>query len=527
MNRRSRSKTGRAIAAVAITAIVAVAAGTSATARLRTAASDNTSFDPKGVLRWATDLTGAGLPVYDPAKMRIADTGVVLGQLLYDSLLRTQPDGSLKPALAKSATIVDPQTIRVVLRPGLKFQDGTALDAAAVSFTILRNRDADSVAFPALIKDVASVDVVDPVNLTIHLSKPEAGAFYPLLAGITTMPVSPAAVQKGDPDPVTNPMGAGPFRVKEYTPEQHLLFTKSSTYWDAKHIKLAGIEYVQAPTGPPAINDLRAGSVDVIGSDLTQLQALTGGGIRTAVASSGTSLLWFQLCKTQKPLDDVRVRQALNYALDRNAINAGLAVGRGEPAWSLVPKGNAVFNPDLDKYYAYNPKKARALLAAAGFSKGLTLTLIASPGISGPLAEIAQQNWKKVGIDLQIVPSTNIVQDFFNDHKSNMGAASVVRSGLDALQFIYTPGHLGDVCDYEDATLTGKINELSALPSTDPRATQLWQEAQRFVITNALSVYALWLPAVIAYNGDRVGGVRIVFPGVSAYPDFLSAYVKK
>jgi len=217
----------------------------------------------------------------------------------------------------------------------------------------------------------------------------------------------------------------------------------------------------------------------------------------------------------------------LNYALNRDALNAALASGKGEPAWSVVPKVSSVFAPGLDKYYAYNPAKAKKLLAEAGLSAGTQLTLIPSPGISGQLSEIAQQDWKKVGIDVSILPSVNIVQDFFIDHKSNMGAASVVRSGLDAVQSIYTPGHLGDACSYEDPTLTAKINQLASMSSTDPQYKQVWQDTQDFVIKNALSVYGLWLPAVIAYNGDKVGGIKVVFPGVTASPDFFSAYVKK
>jgi peptide/nickel transport system substrate-binding protein len=515
----------RVAGALAIcTALVSASVTTSAAT---THSAKQPAYDPKGVLRYATDLTGAGLPVYDPVKMTVSDSGTVLGQLLYDTLLRAQPDGSLQPELAKSATIDDPQTITVTLKPGLEFQDGTPLDAKAVAFTILRNRDASSVAFPSQIKDVASVDVVNPATLTIRLTKAESGAFYPLLGGLATMPVSPTAVQKGDPNPITNPMGAGPFKVSDYVPEQHLTLTKSPTYWNAKNIKLGGVQYVQAPTGPQAINNLRAGSVDVIGSDISQLDSLSGGGIKTAVASSATSLLWFQLCKTQKPLDDPRVRQALNYGLDRNAVNVGLAGGKGEPAWSLVPGSSALYASDLDNYYAYNPKKAKKLLKEAGYGDGLQLTLIPSPGISGQLAEIAQQSWKKAGIDVSIVPSTNIVQDFFVDHKTNMAAASVVRSGLDAIQSIYTPGHLGDVCDYQDPTLTAKINQLASMSVTDPQYKQVWQEAQDFVIKNALSVYGLWLPAVIAYSSDRVDGIKVVFPGVTAYPDFFSAYVKK
>jgi len=485
------------------------------------------AYDPKGVLRWATDLSGAGAPVFDPVEMTVSDSGTALGQLLYDTLLRKQPDGSLTPQLAAKATIDDPQTLTVALREGVKFQDGTPLDAAALAFTILRNRDTTSLAFAPQIHDVTAVDVVDPTTVRIHLSKPEAGAFYPLLAGLATMPVSPTAVKRNDPNPITNPLGAGPFRVTGYDELQRLELTRSPSYWNAKQIKLGGIEYVNAPTGPTAVNSLQAGTVDVIGSDVSQVPGLEGGKIKIATASSPTSLLWFPLCKNKPPLDDARVRQALNYALDRDAINEGLAEGKGTPAWSLVPPASALFASDLDEHYAHNPKKARKLLKQAGHPDGVKLTIIPSPGLGVPLAEIAQQSWGEAGIDVEILPSTNIVQDLFVNQNANMGSATVVRGGLDALQTIYTPGNLGDLCNYENPELTAMINELASLPSTDPAYAQKWKEAQQFVIDNALSVYGVWLPAVIAYDSDRLGGVQIAFPGVSPYPDFFRAYVKK
>jgi peptide/nickel transport system substrate-binding protein len=532
LTRSRRPLVPAAAIVVVVGALASCSSGTAKPGSTTTGSGASTSagtagFDPNGTLRFAFDLTGAGVPVFDPAKVTVYDSAVVLGQMLYDSLLRQQPDGSLTPALATSATVVDPETISVTLRPGVMFQDGTPLNADALKFTILRNADAKSTAFPAPINDVSSVDVDSDVAVTIHLTKPEAGAFYPLLAGLATMPVSPAAVQRNDPNPVTNPLGAGPFRVKEYVPEQHLLLVKSPTYWDAKDIKLGGVEYVQEQVGSPAaINALKAGAVDVIGSDLSQLGALSGGGIQTSIASSPTSLLWFQVCKIRKPLDDVRVRQALNYGLDKNAINQALAGGRGEPAWALVPKASNLFPADLDNHYAYDPAKARSLLAQAGYAKGLTLTLISSPGISVNLAEIAQQEWKQIGVNLVIKPSANMVTDVYVSHKADVSSSSVVRSGIDALNSIYTPGHLGDLCGYQDPTLTSLINQISALPSTDPQAIQLWHQAQNFVIDNALSIWGVWLPTVVAYNGNHVGGIQTVFLGVTAYPDFLTAYVK-
>ena len=181
-------------------------------------ATSSASYNPNGVMKYALDLS---LPVeFDPVKATIDDTGNMLGQLLDDSLLRPHPNGSLSPELATAATIVDPSTIAIKLRSGVQFQDGTPLNAAAVKFTILRNSASSSVAFPAPIHDVASIDLTGDLGLTIHLSQPDAGAFYPLLADMSTMPVSPTAVAKNDPNPVTNPLGAGPFRVKAVRPRR-------------------------------------------------------------------------------------------------------------------------------------------------------------------------------------------------------------------------------------------------------------------------------------------------------------------
>jgi hypothetical protein len=83
------------------------------------------------------------------------------------------------------------------------------------------------------------------------------------------------------------------------------------------------------------------------------------------------------------------------------------------------------------------------------------------------------------------------------------------------------------VCDFQDPQLTATIEKLATLPSNDPQAKQLWADAQQFVSKNALSIYGLWLPAVLGYDSTKVGGVKVTFPGVSPYPDFFSAYVKK
>jgi peptide/nickel transport system substrate-binding protein len=495
----------------------------------KSSSSSAASYNPNGVMNFAFDLS---LPIaFDPTKETIDDTGNLIGQLVDDSLLREQPDGSLAPELATSATIVDPQTISIKLRPGVSFQDGTPLNAAAVKFTILRNSASTSVAFPAPIHDVTSIDLNGNLGLTIHLSQPEAGAFFPLLADMSTMPLSPAAVARNDPNPVTNPLGAGPFRVKQYVPNQTLLLVKNKTYWNAKNIKLGGINFLNESSNTPApINALRSGQVDAISSNITQLGALKGGDIKTSLAAGTTSKLYFPLCDTKGPLANVRVRQALSYALNRKAIDQALVQGKGELAWGLVPSSSNLFPSNLNNYYAYNPAKAKKLLAQAGYAKGLTLTM--APGVSTDLQQmalIAQQDWKKIGVTLQLstVPPATYVQDVFVNHLYSLTDADVVRNGLDAISFIYTPGHLGDLCNYDNPALDAMVTKMSGLAQTDPQYIALWKQAQEFIVKNALAVWAVWLPTVVAYNSNRVGGIETVFPGVTAYPDFFTAYVKK
>ena len=490
----------------------------------------NASYDATGVLRFGLDLSEGELP-FDPTRATNADIGDMLGQLLDDSLLRRQPDGSLAPALATAAVIINPQTISVTLRPGVTFQDGTPLDAAAVKFTLLRNSAEENVVFSAPIHDIASVDLTGDLSLTIHLSKPDAGAFYPSLADLTTMPVSPTAVRRNNPNPVANPLGAGPFRVKEYVPGQSLMLVKNADYWDAKDIRLGGIDFVNEPSsGPAAIDALKAGTVDAITSDVSELGGLTGDNIQTSIASSLTAKEYFPLCATSGPLRDLRVRQALSFALDRNAINQAIAQGRGEPAWALVPSANSLYSTDLTGYYAYNPTKAKQLLTAAGYAKGLNLTMV--PGLSGDLQRLAlivQQEWKAIGVNLTLrtLSPATYVQDVFINHVANLTDANVVTSGVDAISFIFTPGHLGDMCSYNSPQLDSMVAQMGGLAPTDPRYVQLWKQAQDFIVRNALQVWAIWLPTVIAYNGARVGDVETVFPGVTAYPDFFTAYIKK
>ena len=328
---------------------------------------------------------------------------------MYDSLLRAQTDGTLTPGLAKSATVVDPQTITIELNPGIKFSDGTPLDADAVKFSILRNvASKNAAAFGSELQQVDTITVSSPTSLTIHLKTPVAGVFYTFLARGETAVVSPTAVNSGV-DLSTHPVGAGPFLVQSVVPEVMVRMVKNPTYFQAVQVKLAGIDYINVLLDGQA-TAMKSGAVDAIDNlQIVTANQIPGAGLTVKTAQSDSIQVWSPLCKKNPPLSDVRVRQALNYGIDRDAINNVVFGGKSSPLWGLYGTNNPLYDPTLKDYYKYDVAKAKQLLAAAGYANGFKLTFLTTPGDSQKVSEIVQQQWKQIGVDLTLQPSTNIV----------------------------------------------------------------------------------------------------------------------
>jgi len=489
--------------------------------------------DPRGVVRWGADLSGAqtGATMFDPFQSRIRTADLDEQWLIYGSLLRQTPDRELVPELAESATIVDPQTIEVVLREGVVFSDGTPFDAEAVKAGIERNMSAPPprAQFRAELNDVAAIEVTGPRSLTLRLSRPTAGAVYSLLAGQETFIVSPAAVAAGA-DLNAEPVGAGPFVLETYEPERRLVYAKNERYWNAADVRLAGIEFVHVPGGPARVNALRSGAVDIVQVSLNDLPALRGSEYEVSAETSESSWLWMPVCKAQPPLSDVRVRRALNMGLDRDAIIASLLEGEGEPAWGLWPEGSPYFHEGLRERYAYDPDQARALLAEAGYGDGFTVTVmpIANDPIAGRWAEVAQAQWRDIGVDVELVPSSNFVNDLYIDNRAQMGALAAAGGGLNQIAGPYRKGSSGNLCQYDNPALNELMARLASVPDGSPEAVQAWKEAQDLVVGEALSIFGAFVPRVFAWDPDVAADVEFVIHagGISAVPEFTGMYAK-
>ena len=469
------------------------------------AASSNKSG---GVLKIPYDLTAFGGAKWDPTTPTNPDIWYAQ-QWIYDSLLRQNADGSYSPGLAKSATATDPQTVVIELKPGIKFSDGTPLDADAVKFSIERTIAAKNVgAVRAELNEVESVTVDSPTKLTIKLKTPIAGQFYNLLSQGETFVVSPTAVNSGTPLD-QKPVGAGPFVLESYTPEQKAVFKKNPNYFEKDKIKLSGVELIQttqAGVDPQApINSLLDGITNAAQmAGLSGTEALTSGGIKVDVKPSETTAIYTALCKSKPPFDNLKVRQAINYAVDRDQINQLLYQGTSQPMWGHWTKDSAYFNPKLDGYYAYNPKKAKKLLKEAGV-ENLTYDMYSNltPDTTR-VGDIIKEQMAAAGITVNLVSTTNIVQDFFTDAKAPASLIPLRRAGLDKVTRNLTLGSIGDTCGYDDPKLNAYVAKLRELGAGSTEYAKTWQAMDEYIVKNALHQLLIWSPSVNAYNPDEV-----------------------
>lgn len=483
------------------------------------------AVDPDGVLRLGFDLTSLKM---DPI-LANAPTEFYIHYMMFDTLLRQKEDGTYEPGLARSADIQDPSTLKVTLKPGRTFQDGTPVDAAAVKFTIDRNVAANAGrAFRvAELSQIASVEVVSPTELTIKLKTPIAGSFYNLLAHNETMPISPAAAAAGKNFDAA-PVGAGPFRFESFNASDRLKLVKWDDYPEADDIRLAGVDIVHV-TAQSGLNALRSKTIDAITISQDQVPQV-GGVAKTRTKSSPDSVLWVSLqCEAFPQLADVRVRKALNFATDKDELNQQLYDGEAEPMSQFWTKESKYYNKDIADAYDYDVEKAKKLLAEAGVPNlELSMATTAGAPIIGQVPEILQQQWSKAGIKLEIVATQNSVTDYYVGKKMASIPTPQTRFWTDKITRNFVPGSVGNTCDPKDPAFTTLVQELRGLEPASDEAIELWQEISEYLSDNALGVWGLMTTVSNAWLDERVGNITWRANQVgNLIPDARHVFIKK
>jgi peptide/nickel transport system substrate-binding protein len=451
-----------------------------------------------GILTVGQDISGLVNPVeFDPQQFTDDSGFFPYDWPVYGGLLRETTSGSLVPDLASKVTVPTPSSIDITVRPNVIFSDGATFNAAAVKAGFEHNlANPHGGAWPGPMYDISSIEVTGTDSLVLNFSQPVASAFYPYLADEESFISSPDTKSAGIPN--DSVVGAGPFLIKAYSPGEKLVLVKNPHYWNAKSIKLSGITFVDVAPGPQQIDTLESGQVQAeVGLPTTDIPTLKGNSsLQTNSTFADAGYNYLPVCKSSGPLANLQVREALNDAINRKAINKALLYGEGQPAWSIFPSSSTYYDSRLTGYYAYNPKKAKQLLAQAGYPHGFSTTLMPLPEPAmSQLATVLQNEWKQVGVAVQIVQTSNYVTDLYTDHGAAMGLNPEGEPGLQKVAQ-YIPGTLGDICNYSSPTLTSLYQQLQALPPNSPQLKTVWDNVQQFIAANALSIYVNYAPLV-------------------------------
>lgn len=339
-------------------------------------------------------------PILDPTAGAAAAIDEIVYANVFEGLTRFGPDGAIEPALAESWEIA-PDGLSWVfhLHEGVTFHDGTPLTAEDVVFSFDRAMAEGSLnAQKQLFEGINEVTAIDDTTVEIGLDAPKGSLLFNLAWGDAVI-VSPASADGNGQKPV----GTGPFRFSSWVQGDRIVLERNPDYWGTPaNLDKVTFRFIADPTA--AFAAMMAGDVDVFPNfpapeNLAQFsadprfQVLIG-------STEGETIM--AINNARKPFDDVRVREALAHAIDRKAIIDGAMFGYGTPIGSHFAPHNPAF-VDLTGLSAYDPARAKELLAEAGVS-GLTPTLVLPPpSYARRGGEIIASQLRAVGIEPRIV----------------------------------------------------------------------------------------------------------------------------
>ncbi|AEA24887.1 ABC-type transporter, periplasmic subunit [Pseudonocardia dioxanivorans CB1190] len=342
---------------------------------------------------------------FDPTRQNanLAALGV------YDSLLKLMPDGSAQPYLAKSmSTSDDGTTWTLGLREGVRFSDGTPLDANAV--VVNTQRHIDKAASPAHVyaMQIASMTAVDPLTVRFTLKAP-LGDFptvfaQPLSSGTLGMIISPAALTRYGDDIGNHPVGAGPFVLTSWVRDNKMELVRNPDYWQQGKPYLDGVEIRPLPDTDSRYTTMTNGDVDMINGGFNQelVRAFTNPDLRVYYGpGSGGVLNYFNV--TKAPFDDPRMRAAAVAAMDPQALGASFFSNQLVAADSLFDGSTRWHTPAAsDAYPRYDQARAKDLVAQYVASGGDPTFSYFTDRSSVPLGEFVQASMAAVGVTVHV-----------------------------------------------------------------------------------------------------------------------------
>jgi len=353
----------------------------------------------KGTLRFGYTT---GTTSFDPARSSSGGDRALLLPV-YDRLVQLSNQGEPQPMLATKWEFTrNGAELVLTLRQGVTFQDGTSVDAEAVKANLDRFRTLPESTQRSALRAITDVRVVDASHVAIDCNN-GCGGLIQTLGDTAGMMVSPKAF--ANPDLGSHPVGAGAYTLTEYRPGTRAVYKAVKNYYDPANQPFDGIEITVFADDATRLNALRSGQIDMTLLRPYQVAEAKAAKLNV-VGSRGAIWYYMGMNMNRGKFTDIRVRQALNYAIDKKQISESLLAGYCKPSDQPIREGVLGFAKQTPKVvYPYDPAKAKQLLVEAGLGKGFEFNAVVyNIPLFVQIAEALQAQFAQVNVKMNLQP---------------------------------------------------------------------------------------------------------------------------
>ena len=453
----------------------------------------------------------------DPHEAKAAGTREVLFNI-YEGLVKPDENGDLKPALATEWFISDDATVYTfTLRDGVKFHDGSVVTAEDIKYSLERCMDEKTESYQKSLSAIKSIEITDPSHLVITLSQADSE----FLTQLTTS-VIPAA----NTDTKGNPVGTGPYVFVSRAPQENVILSKFEEYWDpegAAHIDDVTLK-IESDNSAITLG-MQAGSIDMFCRLTTEMYDQLSESSDIAIDEGTMNLVVAMYLNNKvKPFDDVKVRQAMNYACDVKQIMDIVFDGKGEQIGSsMFPAFTKYYDESLNQTYATDTEKAKELLKEAGYENGFTFTATVPSNYQQyiDMATILKEQYAAVGVTMEIQPIewNSWLSDVYGNREFEATIVGVDASTLAASALLsrFESSAHNNFINFNSAEYDAAYAEAQSAID-DHEKTASYKKCVEVLNAEAANVYIMDMPSFVALNKK--------YTGYTFYPLYVQNFAK-
>jgi peptide/nickel transport system substrate-binding protein len=470
-----------------------------------------------GGLTWVMDQIS--WPTLDPAQAAFRGTDQPIASLIYGNLFMVGPNNTYQPGLAASyKQSADLKTFTMTLRPNVKFQDGTPFNAAAVKASLDRDLDPkNNCSCLQFLKSVKSVTTPSDLEVQLDFSQPNGTILAALSSSAASYVPSPTAVAKEGKDFGQQPVGAGPFKVVNNAVDSSISMQSWPDYWDSQNVHTKNIKIMAETDRGSEWATLQSGGAQILslpfGDPNTEKQAKSDANLNVQNALGYSNLVYLNPGKA--PFDDLKARQALQYATDASTISASLYYNLNPATGHLAAGGQAGYpKGKVPNFPSFDLAKAKSLVNEIG---GLSFTVNAGNTPENvQLAEALKKQWASAGINAtinQLSSTAGISALQAGNFQAAISAYSSQPNALGALSNVIACPSLFNpkFCDQQ---INKYLSDAAQTPDLNQQADLVGNAEARAIVDDAAFIPLFEVPQIVI---SQKGVKGLVVSGTQVY----------